>query len=189
MATQLEANPIRLPGGDRFAAGRASAAGPRLRGAGRDGRGDRVAGGGVLDWAWTRLVVEPDWPMRVAGLGIVALGLIAIVYHLILRRAARPLSDANMAVLLERRFGQFGDRLLTTVELTDAAAAARRLQCRFVVAHGGAGDRRQRGRAACRSIQPPPAGVACDRGAGRARHRWLLSAMLFRKRWRPGSTA
>ncbi len=38
----------------------------------------------------------------------------------ILRRAFVHLADRSMAVLLERKFGQFQDSLLTTVELAEA---------------------------------------------------------------------
>jgi hypothetical protein len=120
MATQLEANPIRLPAAiDSLLDGLRR----RVRAyAALEGLAVAVIWlaaafwvGLLLDWLW-----EPDWGVRVCGWAIVAVGLVVIMYCLILRRAARPLSDANMAVLLERRFGQFGDRLLTTVELTDS---------------------------------------------------------------------
>src|SRR5688572_12228941 len=120
MATQLEANPIRLP----------AAIDSLLVGLRRRVRAYAAIEGIAIAMVWLAAafwiglgldwLLEPQWPVRVAGLAIVAVGLVAIVYHLILRRAARPLSDANMAVLLERKFTQFGDRLLTTVELTDA---------------------------------------------------------------------
>ena len=120
MATQLESNPIRLPAAiDSLLDGLRR----RVRAyAALEGLATALIWlaaafwiGLVVDWLW-----EPDWSIRLAGWMIVGAGLVAIVYLLILRRAARPLSDANMAVLLERRFGEFGDRLLTTVELTDS---------------------------------------------------------------------
>jgi hypothetical protein len=120
MTTQLEANPIRLPAAiDSLLVGLRR----RVRAyAAVEGLAVAIVWlaaafwiGLALDWS-----LEPDWPIRVAGLAVVAVGVVAIAYHLILRRAARPLSDANMALLLERRYAQFGDRLLTAVELTDS---------------------------------------------------------------------
>ena len=67
---------------------------------------------------------EPSRNARVAFLGIVGVVLVWIVFKLILNRSFVRLTDANMAMLLERRFGQFGDSLLTAVELTDVEALA-----------------------------------------------------------------
>ena len=75
----------------------------------------------ACDWFF-----EPSRNARVALLAIVGVALIWIVFKLILDRAFARLTDANMAMLLERTFGQFGDSLLTAVELTDAGAIAER---------------------------------------------------------------
>ena len=67
---------------------------------------------------------EPSRNARAALLSIVGLVLVWIVFKLILQRSLVRLTDANMAMLLERRFPQFGDSLLTAVELTDVRALA-----------------------------------------------------------------
>ncbi|MDZ4820893.1 MAG: hypothetical protein SGJ20_18155 [Planctomycetota bacterium] len=66
----------------------------------------------ALDW-----MIEP--PPVVRGIALVAVAgvFVWIVYHYILARIAVPLTDANMAVLLERRYRGFRDGLLTSVEL------------------------------------------------------------------------
>ncbi len=61
---------------------------------------------------------------RAILLTIIAGGLGWILYRWALRRALRPLADRSMAVLLERRFGEFSDRLLTAVELTGRSERA-----------------------------------------------------------------
>ncbi len=66
---------------------------------------------------------EPGRNVRVALLGIVAVVLGWIVFRLIARRSFVRLTDANMAMLLERRFPQFDDALLTAVELTYRGAS------------------------------------------------------------------
>ncbi len=45
--------------------------------------------------------------------------LLWIVYHYILARVFVPLADKSMAVLLERRYRDFGESLITTVELAE----------------------------------------------------------------------
>ncbi len=83
---------------------------------------------GLAFWACLLLdyLVEPVWPVRVVAIGAVAAVLAAIIFRLILRRTFVPLTDANMAVLLERNFAAFNDRLLTTVELAGHPSHARR---------------------------------------------------------------
>ena len=73
----------------------------------------------AADWFF-----EPSRNVRVALLGIVGVVLGWIALRLILRRSFVRLSDANMAMLLERRFPQFDDALLTAVELTDGPPPA-----------------------------------------------------------------
>ena len=75
---------------------------------------------------WGSLAV--DWffepPREVRGLliGIVVVVLLVVLFRLIGRRAFVPLTDGNMATLLERRFPQFDHALLTAVELTGRGA-------------------------------------------------------------------
>ena len=67
----------------------------------------------LFDW-----LIEPAWPVRMVVIGGVAIVLATILFRLILRRTFVPLTNANMAVLLERNFRELDDRLLTAVELT-----------------------------------------------------------------------
>ena len=66
----------------------------------------------AIDW-----IFEPSVPVRAVILAVVCLGLLYIVLERILRRLMVPLTDRNMAMLLERRYRQLGERLLTVVEL------------------------------------------------------------------------
>jgi len=56
---------------------------------------------------------------RAVVLGIIASVLAFILYRWVFRRIAVRLADRSMAVLLERRFGDFHDSLVTSVELTE----------------------------------------------------------------------
>ena len=66
----------------------------------------------LIDWLF-----EPTYAVRLGILiaSLVCLGLVAFRY--IISRMLVPLSDRNMAVLLERRNRKLSDRLLTAVEL------------------------------------------------------------------------
>lgn len=66
----------------------------------------------ALDW-----MIEPPPLFRALLLVVVGGVLLWILYRFILARAFVPLNDTSMAVLLERRYGNFRDSLLTTVEL------------------------------------------------------------------------
>lgn len=61
---------------------------------------------------------EPPKAVRAAAVSAAGLVLAGVVIRQLLLRAVRPLSDASMAVLLERRFRQLDDTLLTAVMLT-----------------------------------------------------------------------
>ena len=69
---------------------------------------------------WLSLAI--DWtfePPREVRLGVIVAALaagVAVIYGLILRRLFVPLSDANLALLLERKFPQFKDGLITAVQ-------------------------------------------------------------------------
>ncbi len=71
---------------------------------------------------WSSLAI--DWllelPQAVRGciLAVVLVVLAALLFRRIGLRAFVPLSDSNMATLLERRFSEFDDSLLTAVVLT-----------------------------------------------------------------------
>jgi hypothetical protein len=68
----------------------------------------------ALDWS-----IEPPPVFR--ALVLVAVGgvLLWIIYHYILARVFVPLADKSMAVLLERKYRDFGESLITTVELAE----------------------------------------------------------------------
>ncbi len=72
----------------------------------------------AIDWAF-----EPPIIIREIILAAAGLGLAAAVYYFILRRAFVRLTDSQMAMVLERRFPEFNDSLLTTVVLGDRPEA------------------------------------------------------------------
>ena len=68
----------------------------------------------AVDWFF-----EPPWWFRL-GVLVVTLGVLGwIVYRYLISRLLVPLGDASMATVLERRFGQLDDSLLTAVLLTE----------------------------------------------------------------------
>ncbi len=78
-------------------------------------------------WFWASMAIdwgfEPPVIIREIILVLAGIGLAAAVYHFILRRAFVRLTDSHMAMVLERRFPEFNDSLLTTVVLGDRPAA------------------------------------------------------------------
>ncbi len=91
-----------------------------------EGLGWAVAWLGFAFWASLGLdwFFEPAIAVRQAILGAAGLGLGWLLFRGVIRRAWVPLRDPSMALLLERHFPQFGDSLLTAVELAAAGAAA-----------------------------------------------------------------
>ncbi|MEX2139881.1 MAG: hypothetical protein WD894_11510 [Pirellulales bacterium] len=73
----------------------------------------------ALDW-----MIEPPPAFRALVLVAVTAVLLWLIYRYILARAFVPMGDTSMAVLLERRYGEFNDSLLTTVELAGKPAHA-----------------------------------------------------------------
>ncbi len=73
----------------------------------------------AVDWFF-----EPAALVRGAILTAAVLGLLAVFWLMIARRVLVPLSYGNLAMLLERRFPQFRDGLLTAVALCDPANGA-----------------------------------------------------------------
>ena len=71
----------------------------------------------LLDW-----VFEPPRPARVALLAIGGAVILLVFLRRIVVPLLVPLSDASMALLLERRFSALGDRLVTAVELSNSGA-------------------------------------------------------------------
>ncbi len=66
----------------------------------------------LLDWFF-----EPPAAVRLIALAAAGFVLLAILVRRIAHRLAAPLGDANMATVLERRFPNLDDSLLTTVVL------------------------------------------------------------------------
>lgn len=91
----------------------------------------------AIDWFF-----EPPVIVRVAMLAVVGGVFCAIVLKWIVRRVFVRMTDGNMATILERRFGQFDDSLLTAVTLAGRPAGDREFSdemfdrtCRMAVAH------------------------------------------------------
>jgi len=72
----------------------------------------------LLDW-----IFEPPRPARVVLLGVAGVVIFLVFVRRVLIPLFIPLSDSSMALLLERRFGILGDRLVTAVELSNRGAA------------------------------------------------------------------
>ncbi len=70
----------------------------------------------AIDWLF-----EPSVGVRIGLLFVVAAAVMAILYRLIISRSMVPLSDRNMAILLERRFEHLNDSVLTAVEMRGEA--------------------------------------------------------------------
>jgi hypothetical protein len=66
----------------------------------------------AIDWLF-----ELPWPLRVVMLAAVVAVLCYTAFRLLVVRLLVRLENRNMALLVERRFGQFHDGLLTAVEL------------------------------------------------------------------------
>lgn len=68
------------------------------------------------------LVGANELPRGVRGVLLAATvaGVVFLIYWFVIRRIAVRLADRSMAVLLERRYEQFGDSLLTAVEMAEA---------------------------------------------------------------------
>ena len=84
-----------------------------------DGLAAAVAWLGAAFWLSlaTDWLFEPPKSVRGAVVAAAAIGLAVVLVRRIVRRAFVRLSDSNMAMLLERRFPQLGDCLLTAVVL------------------------------------------------------------------------
>ncbi|MBN2473018.1 MAG: hypothetical protein JXB62_00320 [Pirellulales bacterium] len=75
----------------------------------------------VVDWFF-----EPPTAIRILMAAVATLGFVWIVVQMIGRRTFVHLSDGSMAMLLERRFAQLDDSLLTAVVLTERHTSADR---------------------------------------------------------------
>jgi hypothetical protein len=74
----------------------------------------------AADWFF-----EPPPAVRAVMLGLVVAVLVFVVVRWIGRRILVPITDSNAATLLERRFPELNDALLTAVVLSDHLAASR----------------------------------------------------------------
>ena len=73
-----------------------------------------------LDYGLVRLGAgELPLAARVVLLAVIGIVLAAILYKFILRRAFVPLANHSMALLMERKFSNFDDSLVTAVELDE----------------------------------------------------------------------
>lgn len=90
-----------------------------------EGLGWAVAWLGAAFWATLGLdrYIEFVPAVRQILAGLVGVVLAWVLWRRIVRRAFVPLRDPSMALLLERYFPQFGDSLLTAVELCEDGAA------------------------------------------------------------------
>ncbi len=68
----------------------------------------------AFDW-----VFEPPAPLRIVVLTALGLGLAYVVYRQLLARLLVPMHNRSLALLIERRYRQFSDSLLTVVELAE----------------------------------------------------------------------
>src|SRR4029078_1995742 len=66
----------------------------------------------AFDWLF-----EPPWQVRAVMLVLTGAAVLWVANRLIFSRVFRPIDDTNLAVVLERRFRDYQDSLLTTVEL------------------------------------------------------------------------
>ena len=88
--------------------------------AGRAGAGGDHASRGVLGGDAASIGCSSRAPaVRLAAMVAVGVLSLWVAYRYLLRRAFVPLPAASLAVLLERRFSQLKDHLLTTVDLAD----------------------------------------------------------------------
>ncbi|MBI2825667.1 MAG: hypothetical protein HYX69_13365 [Planctomycetia bacterium] len=65
-------------------------------------------------------LLEPPVALRRILLAVAAIGTLVVFYRFVVRRVTVPLSNANLALLLERRYRDFEDGLLTSVNLTQS---------------------------------------------------------------------
>lgn len=74
--------------------------------------------GGLTFWAALAIdwMFEPSVAVRLLMWTAAAFAVAVVAFRFLLGRIAAPLTDANLALLLERRFGDFHDSLITTVE-------------------------------------------------------------------------
>src|SRR5687768_3770703 len=88
-----------------------------------------------LDWLF-----EPSPRMRQVGLVVVGCAALYVVYRYLLRRAFVPVSDTAAALLLERRFANLQDHVITAVDVAAAPDHAAEYHPELVVRTTQAAD-------------------------------------------------
>jgi hypothetical protein len=88
-----------------------------------------------LDWLF-----EPSPRLRRIGLAVVACAALYVVYRYLLRRVFVPVSDTAAALLLERRFTNLQDHVITAVDVATAPAHAAEYHPELVVRTTQAAD-------------------------------------------------
>jgi hypothetical protein len=94
----------------------------------------------ALDWS-----MEPPVWFRYGLVGLAGIGLLYVLYRFIFRRLWLPIADHNLALVLERRFREFDESLLTTVELTEQPGHASAFHPQMLAAAEHAAIRRTAG--------------------------------------------
>jgi hypothetical protein len=123
----------------------------------------------AIDWFF-----EPHVAVRFILLAVIGIAFLYIVWRQILRRAWVPLSDGNMATILERRFSQFNDSLLTTVTLREQSAGEGGFDARMYAKTCEEAESRIGGIAIQDALNPQPLWRACMAAAI-----LVLSVMLY----------
>ena len=93
----------------------------------------------AIDW-----VFEPSRQIRLLGWCVLFALAVCVIYKLVISRLGRRLSDAELALILERRFPELHDSLLTVVELQQRDVPGA-IQRRFVEKAGELADTRVAG--------------------------------------------
>lgn len=89
-----------------------------------EGLAATVAVAGTLFWLGLAVdwLMEPSPPVRIVLVVAAMATIFAVSYRWLFSRAVRPLGDSNLALLLERRYPQLNDSLLTSLRLQNIQA-------------------------------------------------------------------
>jgi hypothetical protein len=90
----------------------------------------------ALDWTF-----EPSREVRIGVLVLAGAAGLGVIYSLLARRLFVPLSDASLALLLERKFPEFKDGLITSVQLASRRSTGMWHQQMLAETIGGARER------------------------------------------------
>ena len=92
--------------------------------------------GMALDWMF-----EPSPTLRKCGGLVIGIAAIFVLYRYLLRRVFVPITDTSAALLLERRFPQLQDHLITAVDVSRSSQAAADYHPQLIAATTQAADR------------------------------------------------